>query len=419
MILKYAERPSESLLFRDNFINDDYVEDNGGTFFNSLTADNGITTNGSNQYISYCDCYDLGSGSWSINFKVSIPTAGVQTYLVSKHQDNDNRWYIRIDATGRIFMFSKVATVTVISGTSGVSITEANTEYNIEVVGDRDDTLRFYVDGAESTGTVSTFTAVNLDNTGNFEIGRWNVSYGAFTMRDLSLYNLAHTNEEVSDVYQDDAFREIDASKAFAWLPCRTYFDDDSNIVTENIGTGVNAYWGDGDGTNEPDLVRPHGMLFDGTAKWIIADASVLRGDTTVGAMIRIDNWNETLPRIFYNGSFIFAGDSSNERLSVTSDGSTTAYSANNSIQLGTYYFVTVTRESDGTANFHISGELSGTADQPSGTPDMPIIPLVIGSDQGSRHFNGYIGTPFVFRSILTPTQIRELSNKAFNNLNV
>src|SRR3990167_4208969 len=52
-MLKYPSRPSEQVLFRDNFFNSDYVRDNGGTLVGSPTVANGITLNGTTQYATY------------------------------------------------------------------------------------------------------------------------------------------------------------------------------------------------------------------------------------------------------------------------------------------------------------------------------------------------------------------------------
>jgi hypothetical protein len=419
MGLKYAERPSESVLFRDNFISDDYVEDNGGTIVNDCIIDNGLTTDGTHDYIDYGDVNNLGAGSWSFNFKVSIPSAGVQTYLVSKHEDADNRWYIRIDATGRIFMYSVVATAIVISAVSGISITEANTEYSVQVVGDRDDTLRFYVDGAESVGTVTTFTAVNLDNTGEFNVGRWSTSLGEFTMKDLDIYNVPHTAEEALDIYQRDAFTEIDASKAVVWLPCRSTFDDGSNVVTKNLGTADNCIVGDGAGSNNPTLLSPHGFEFNGTDDYLdLGTDNLVTDDCSISCMVKSDN---------QVSAWMFQGVNTGEYLTVflTSSGvqAQTASGAGNSSLAtltwgdGKWHHIAIVRNGDTHTDIQIF--LDGVEQSIATNGNVAIGNSNYVGGNGADAIDGIIDKFIMYPFAITPVQVRELKNNALNNLNI
>ncbi len=419
-MLKYPERPSEDVVFRDNFINEDYVDDNGGTPVNAPTIDNGLTTNGTTQYVDYGDKANLGDDNFSFSLKVSFPNAGTQEYLFSKWEDGNNRWYVRRDTTGRIFMYCVNGGVVKISAISAAgAISAANTEYHIAVSADWNDTIKFYVDGVESVGSASTFTNDDISNTGPLEVGRTSTSYGEFTMKDLTIYSKALTDEEVEDIYEADTFREIDPSNATLWLPCRTNFDDGANQVTENIGTGANVILGDGSTAGSfPTQQNPKGYEFNGVAKYLDCGDAIRTGDVTTGAMIRIDSWTETLPRLFDNGKFILLLQETGSRILLSSDGSTTSASANDTIQLGSYLHVVVTRESDGTATFYVNGE-DVTNTTGSGTPATGTYNTLIGGDNITRSFYGMQTDNFIFNSILTPTQIKELSNKSFNNLNV
>jgi hypothetical protein len=422
MTLKYAQRPSEDICFRDNFISNDYVTDNGGTIYNAPTISNGITTNGSTQYVDYGDVCNLGSDDFSFSFKISFASAGTQEYIFSKWEDGNNRWYVRRDDTGRVFMFCVVGGVAKISAISAASaVSAANTEYDIAIVGNWADTIRFYVNGVESVGSAATFTNADITNTGPLRVGRTDSNYGAFTMKNLSISNRALVLDETLDIYQADTFREIDASKAVMWLPCRTTFNDGANVVTENIGTGANVTMGAGDGgTTTPTQLSPHGFDFDNANDYMDCESDNLgTGDITFGAMIKLDSWTQTLPRIFYNGKTLLIGNNTNKNLIVSSDGSTTIQSATNSISTGKWYHVAVARTSAGLASVYVNGELSGTASQNSGTPEAGTGNTLIGNDNVSRAYDGKIDQPFIFGSILTPTQIKELSNNAFANLNV
>jgi len=247
MTLKYAQRPSEDICFRDNFISNDYVTDNGGTIYNAPTISNEITTNGSTQYVDYGDVCNLGSDDFSFSFKISFASAGTQEYIFSKWEDGNNRWYVRRDDTGRVFMFCVIGGVTKISAISAASaVSAANTEYDIAIVGNWADTIRFYVNGVESVGSAATFTNADITNTGPLRVGRTDSNYGAFTMKNLSISNRALVLDETLDIYQADTFREIDASKAVISLPLRSSFIEPTgvNLVVDGDceATGVAAW---------------------------------------------------------------------------------------------------------------------------------------------------------------------------------
>jgi hypothetical protein len=237
----------------------------------------------------------------------------------------------------------------------------------------------------------------------------------------VEMYDRVLTAEEALDLYQKDTFSEVDANEAVMWLPCRSSFDDGANIVTENIGIGTNVIMGDGSTTNTmPTQLSPHGFDFDNTNDYLDCGSDIIgTGDVTMGAMVKLNDWNETIPRIMLNNKCFFVMYSTGNRILFTSNASTNAFSANNSIIPGTHQFIVVTREADGTTNIYINGELSGAADQSSGTPVGGTINTIIGYDLASRAANSIIDTPFIFNKILTPTQIKWLTEKAFRGLNV
>ena len=438
-MLTYPKRQSEKVLFRETFINDTYVKDNGGTTTGSPTIDNGVTTDGSVDDVNYGDVANLGAGSWSFSMKVSIPVAGVQAYFFSKFQDANNRWYVRANATGAIFMYCLVGgNIRVSATTVDPIITSANTDYSIQVVGDRDDTLRVYANGSEVSANVTTFTADNLDNTGDFIVGQWNGNYGAFTMKDLTIYSRALSDEEVLDIYQRDTFTEIDASKFGIFLPMLTKFNDGSNIVTPNIGEGPNGIMGDGAGSDEPALLTPRrGMNWsgteyinfgntvdfdndepvsftgmfrcEGTAVDVIASKSEGAGGGYKGWQVYIGSGGRLSFRIYEaglaSGIQVYTDNLFNDArphtFSVTYDGSQVAD--------GVTMYVDGVEET--TTTSVDAGFVGSTLNSEN---------LLIGeSSYGSNNFSGDIIFYGQTDVVLTPNQVRELSNQFYNNLNI
>ena len=88
--------------------------------------------------------------------------------------------------------------------------------------------------------------------------------------------------------------------------------------------------------------------------------------------------------------------------------GSRDGKTADNSITLNQWQHIAVTRAADGTANFYINGQPSGTPDQDSGTPVAGTTNVVIGNRlAGDRGFAGTIDDLSVYNRILTLQEIQ------------
>ncbi len=113
--------------------------------------------------------------------------------------------------------------------------------------------------------------------------------------------------------------------------------------------------------------------------------------------------------RIIDNGKFIVEMNTSN-KISFSSDGSTLADAANSGIILNAWNFVTITRNTSGTANIYINGALSGTANQTSGTPVGGSTNVIIGNNNAaSRTFDGVLDGVRIYNRVLTAGEITML----------
>jgi hypothetical protein len=200
-----------------------------------------INFDGINDSLSYGNISNLGSGDWTFDMVISFPVLGNQEYLISKYQNADNRWYIRKNIGGELFMFSKVGGTTVISATSNANFTEASKEYKVTVVGDRTNGLKFYVNGVDETGTITTFDAANLDNTGALAMAKWDVSFGESCNGYTEIYNTAFTPQDVAESFEE-------------WQLSQPYNIVDFRSIEASTGMAdgvVPAYIADGKGWNE------------------------------------------------------------------------------------------------------------------------------------------------------------------------
>lgn len=111
--------------------------------------------------------------------------------------------------------------------------------------------------------------------------------------------------------------------------------------------------------------------------------------------------------RILDNGKTIFNINSFNSRLNFRSDGSTIKVDANNSIILGVWQFVAVTRDASGVCNFFVNGSPSGTADQNSGTPAAGTNNVLIGNNSiNGTSFKGNMDSVRTFNRALSAAEI-------------
>jgi hypothetical protein len=141
----------------------------------------------------------------------------------------------------------------------------------------------------------------------------------------------------------------------------------------------------------------------------------------TISAWIFLNGWGEEsspgsggFGRIVENGKTIcYCTDQTgnpagtyNLRLS-SNGGTTTASSATNSISLGQWIHVAVTRTAAGVANLYVNGALSGTANQASGTPAAGTTNVILGNNLATtRALAGLLDDVRIYDEVLTAEKI-------------
>ena len=303
--------------FIEKFENNSAVARNNGVVTGAPAINNGATFDGTTDYITYGDAPDLGSDNFSFVFTFSVPSTGTQEYLFSKWEDVNNRWYIRKETAGQIFMYCLVGGAIRISALSGLAITEANREYHVVVSGDWSDTIRFYIDGVESTGSVATFTNDDITNTGNLEIGHAPAVFGEFTMKKLVIYNSMTPESVALSLYNNSTYTY--RNEALVDLPMTAATHDPTNVRTLDVsGNGHNATFGDGStSTTYPTKLAKRGFSFDGGDYFEIANAADLNfgdGSTdspfSVSALVNLTDCSSSyfVSKVLVagNGQYIF-----------------------------------------------------------------------------------------------------------------
>lgn len=435
MGLKYPERHSEDVIFRDTFINEDYLSDNDGTITGDLTIDNGVEIDGQVEYITYPTEFNGQELTVVSNLDVDFRSGYYQTLLSNR---NATGTYFEVgfnnaaSTTDKYMYFYDGSTIFLSTATV------PSTTKQVAYAKDSSDDIVFYADGVKVGDTVAGSALTNpnpIIYIGNTFTGSQQYING--TLYNVSVYNKSLSADEILDVYQADTFREIDASKAAIALPLRSSYDDGSNIVTKNIGTGVNAIMGDGsDPLTFPEILDPKGFYFDGSdyinlgsdidfnydepqsfatmfktgngliqALWSKSET----GAGFKGYSVYMSAVGELFFRIYYAGvatgirvktSNTFLDDKL-RHLAVTYDGS--------GVAAGVKIYIDEVEESLATeVNAGFAGDTTNSEDLNLGRASYNAIP-----------YTGYMYEPEQYPFELTPTQVKELKDRAFLNLNV
>jgi len=159
---------------------------------------------GTDDFINFSNVHNLGTGDFSFSFWVKASDT-TTNFLFSKREDNDNRWYIRTEGNDAIQFFVKKSASSIMSATSSLSGTiSANVWNHVVITCDRSDGstgLKFYINGSlENSAAAST---TDVDNTGDFHIGRFNTDYaknGTF-LEEIGIFNVALDADAVTAIY--------------------------------------------------------------------------------------------------------------------------------------------------------------------------------------------------------------------------
>ena len=140
-----------------------------------------------------------------------------------------------------------------------------------------------------------------------------------------------------------------------------------------------------------------------------------LTGDLTILAWFNAHTFGENnLGRILANGKLELMVYQSNSRVRISSNGvATSVFSANNSITLNKYYYLAITRKSNGNATFYIGSSTnapiqSGGADQYSGTPASGTTIFIGSNNDNNVVFDGKIPRLIIYKGLLSTEQITQ-----------
>ena len=450
----YPKAMGDKQIFREAFISVRTFSQNGGTRYNSPNISREITLNGTNQYASFNSApkFIFGDGLTDKPFSITawinmtvvedfkIATKGVYTV--------DGEYRFGLDGSGRLFF--QVIDHSVPAAVGRRYATPLTNYVNkwVHVASTYDGSsaaegVCLYVNGVkvdDANSNVNGASYVAMEPlTSPLHIGRYDDDYSSGHIGDVVFYEGVLTADEVVDAYSKSTYQEIDANNSVVWLPLRSRFNDGSNEVTRNIGTGADAIVGDGS-TSEtyPTFVVPHGAYFaKGDYLKLPANTVSVSGESavTVGCLIKVDEFTDDYARM------ISQADDVTDRFILGYGGAAvgnvhrltcfigSGYGVTNVdvLESGTYCTVFLVYDGSGSTNearakLYYNGELQTTGFVSTIPATVPTIAddmyVAYSNVTANREFVGTIMFPCVFKEAFTPRQIKYLHNKMMKELN-
>jgi hypothetical protein len=152
------------------------------------------------------------------------------------------------------------------------------------------------------------------------------------------------------------------------------------------------------------------GLSFDGNTSNVSLGNDFIQGDAlTIGAWIYPRTFGGgSQGRILSNSKTMFYVDDTNDNLGFSNDNSTYVNSASNSIYVNTWQHVMVTRNSSGSVNFYVNGDISGARNQNAGTLSTGSVMHIGNNPSLNRGFNGIIDNVVIWNRVLSVNEVKE-----------
>lgn len=419
-----AER-ARGCVFSELFRDGESVARNGGSPTGSPAIDQGVTLDGSTQYLTY----DLDSGGFDSSGALAFVFEFSPNFAA-----NDGVRHIVFDCSSTILSFSKRETndlwVTA-GGAPTINVALANYQA-FWLVGQKNILVYSGVSGANNCwlngNLIATTATTYLTYTADDMTVGASVSgtfLAACTAHSLKIFTSLLTAQEAADFYTGDAYGYRNETSLN--LPMRSADHDPTNLRTLDVsGNDRHATFGDGSTptTYPTKLGDRHGYEFDGADYMTVTGTGVFNA---AGVTIAIEFWPEfkasddvaeylcdsTSP----NRYFIIKYNNATSNILQVFLGQTVI----SNISLATYspyWFkgrknILVVSGTSGNTSAWLNGVQILANDTTAWTAKDPAN-IVIGAawDYG-RFFNGQINSFRVWQRALTPLQIADLTIRA------
>jgi len=283
MSLVYPKIPAEDVIFREEFLNAQHVVDNGGSTTGAPAIADGVTLDGSTQYVTYGGSFFGQEADVTIELFFSpdfdydedvirylCDSTASSEYSVIK-QNNAGSYALDIELGG-------VALPSIASGTYSTYWRQGLPNYL--VIASTSGATDVYLNN--NLVLTADATAWSPATPTNFYIGSDNAGANTFdgVVRSVGVHKRKFTAAEVNDRFLFlQTFREIRVDQLEFYLYLKTHYNDGANELTPNVGViGDDVIrWGDGStSTTYPTLLPDNGATFDGGDYVFINEALAL-----------------------------------------------------------------------------------------------------------------------------------------------
>jgi len=383
-----AER-NRGCIFAENFENSDEVVRNGGTIVSAPTVNNGLTTDGTDDEVTYAESTNSVK---SISFWITLETT-----------------------TENIMQLSASHSIEAGSGTLTATGVTSPTFYV-------DGTATATITTARSHVVITTGTAFDADD---IQIGQ-DASFGQFKIEELKMWDVTLTAQEASDLANNTTYDYI--NEAVLDLPMGMAQHDPTNTRTSDISeTGANATL-----VNAPTkLTDTTGYTFNGSNQYMTlpgagvfntANLSILFDFTPVGAAA--DDTYYVLMDGADGGTrygIHKTANANSNTLAILCGGTVVEFIA---LSIYENYWWANTRNTlvltstTGNINVWLNGQQILTSDTTAWTPADPTTVYVGSSFLPGSYFSGDMHHVKVWQKLLTPTQVQDISHRVLKKTN-
>ena len=447
-MLSYPKTHSEKITFREQFLNEDYMYANKATGLSNATVADSIMTcsGGGVDFNVNIDRFFTDGGTIILKFRIDTGVDAFYKRLFIYRLSDDYSINIIMDKVNGYCSTRLING----AGANQYSITwnafkDAYT--TIAIVWDKaNTTLSGYERGvfqlsSNTPGAVSTTldTSSQIIRLGKSSIGADYTLIGYIDNCDVYVGTLL-SGAEILDAYQQDTFIETDASQIYVWLRSKIHYLDITQ-KTANIGSlGGTIQVGDGATSTTFPTITTKGFDYDGTTDYLNLNSIVANfANTTTGtfaALVKTDDYLTTQEIISFGDTdadtrIQFDINTGTLRALVGMAGITQWALDTDNIIFTSGNWIHVAIVQDGVSPILYVNGIGVAQAFSTSTNKTYWFNNLAGLDNGrigcgnwnnggnAVFFNGIIKDIVIVNSILTPTQIRCLSDDAFRRLNV
>ena len=225
-----------------------------GGVLSGLTNTYSLEFDGTDDFVQLGNVMNLGS---TTDFTISCwckSTEWTNEAIMEKREDVNNRWLLQTDAADKLIFYSKGGGTTGVyyTGTNALTTYE-NSWVHIAIVSDRSINTKGYINGVLDNTRVEADPDLDLDNTGDFMIGK-TVSDGyefGGNIDEVAIWDTALSAGSISNIYNNG-------------VP--------TDLLADSNSANLQGWWRMGDGDTFPTITDNSTNSNDGTMTNMASD---------------------------------------------------------------------------------------------------------------------------------------------------